>query len=303
MTDITIANHCGILSGYDTIGNLDKMSKKIILLMTAPRSGSSCFCSEMASYRDMRNFFEFFWFTEDLHVPLPKHVLKDRSLYTLPENQKIIEQHAQRVDYKKRLSNSEYLALFGSDQQTGLTYHSEKLTSDPIAALKKLATISPKNIIIKIQYLVAEKLPMADILAMPNIEVILLKRENHLARHVSLVKGLQTSVWSNADTSHMKIRVDPQWFQREQLRVDNFYINIENLLDSIGKKYLYITYEELFTNYDRSNFYMVMDPWLRDVNISTDKKENWPIYYKKQMNKPIESSIENLEELKHLGYI
>jgi len=155
----------------------------------------------------------------------------------------------------------------------------------------------------KIHHFVADKLPMADILAMPNIEVILLKRENHLARHVSLVKGLQTSVWSNTDTSQMKLRVDLQWFQRQQLRIDNFYINIENLLDSIGKKYLYITYEELFTNYDRSTFYTMMDPWLRDVNISTDKKENWPISFKKQMNKPIESSIENLEELKHLGYI
>jgi len=271
--------------------------------MTASRSGSSFFCSEMAGYRDVRNLFEFFWFTEDLHVPLPKHVLMDRTLYTLPENQKIIEQHAQRVSYKNRLSNSEYLALFGSDQQTGITYHLDKLTSDPIAALKKLATISPQHIIMKLQWFVMPKLPMADILAMPNIEVILLKREQHLERYVSLVKCLQTSVWSNADTSHMKVHVDPQKLHIEQLNIDNFFINLKTSLDSIGKKYLYITFEELFTNYDRSNFYTVMDSWLRDVNISTDKKENWPIYFKKQMNKPIESSVENLEELKHLGYI
>jgi LPS sulfotransferase NodH len=271
------------------------LSKNIILVLSVPRSGTTFLCSEIALYQNIRVLYEFFKPVSALNVPNFQHILKNKSLYELPENQKIIEEHIGYMPHKTSLTETEYNHILGDSSSNGLTFLLDKIAADPLGALDRAREIIPEDICIKIH--MNHRLPVTDLISRPNVHVVLLQRRDHLARHVSHLKALKTGEWFNTDSSNVKVKVNFEKFNDECRMIDAWFDSIGSQLNSLGKKYLHLYYEDICTNYDRDKFFSIMDDYMCQFDLQLDKRPRTEFLYKKQMNGDIMNSIENISSI------
>lgn len=255
------------------------MGKKLILILSEPRTGSNLLCEALNLYSQMRTVNEFFldigFYINENHVP---EDLPHKNMFKVHE-------HVQLFDFLNvELNNWPELI--------------KQINNNPIGAMNKINEIVPQTVVIKVHREHFEKLNLKEILHEPYIEVILLERSSRLHSFVSLLKGRQIDKWYGADTSNIKVNVDATSFAYEQQRSLNWFKEVRELLQS--KNYLEINYEKDLSNINKESFYALFDPWFEKIKLPVNKSKYELQFYTKQDKQPIENSILNYDDIKHL---
>lgn len=276
------------------------MAGNTIVVLSVPRSGTTFLCSELALYRNLRVLYEFFKPVTALNVPNFKHILNHKELYSLPENQEIIEKHIGYMPHKTHMSQQEYEYILGESESKGLTFLLDKIADDPLGALDRAHEVIHEDLCIKIHR--HHTIPLYEILSRPNVYPIILQRRDHLARHVSHLKAMKTGKWFNADTSNVKVSVNFPRFRKERDDINKWYSDVGAYLKEIEKPHKKLFYEDFLTNYDRNHFFEMMDPIISKLGISIDKRPRTTFAYHKQMTKNILYSIANVGDAVHTDF-
>jgi|LauGreDrversion4_2_1035121.scaffolds.fasta_scaffold21318_5 hypothetical protein len=259
------------------------INKKIILILSEPRTGSNLLCEALNLYSNMRTVNEFFldigFYINENHVP---DDLPHKNMFKAHERKQLFDFLNVELDNWPELI--------------------KQINKNPIGAMNKINEIVPANVIvvIKVHRDHFEKLNLKEIINEPNIEVILLERSNRLHSFVSLLKGRQINKWYGVDTSDIKVVVDPQEFINEQQRSLNWFKELRELLRS--KEYLEINYEKDLSNISKESFYSLCDPWFEKIKLPVNKSKYELKFYSKQDKQPIEHSIINYDVIKNTLY-
>ena len=255
------------------------MNKKLILILSEPRTGSNLLNEALNLYAPMRTINEFF-------LSLGFYVREDHVPPDLP--------------HKKLIKDDERRQLFDflNVEQENYPELIKQINQNPIDALLKLYEVIPINLVVKIHRYQLEELHLHGLLQLPFTEVVLLERTGRLHTHVSSLKAKQFDKWHNVDTSNVKVLVNAEEFTLYQKKSIEWYNGIRQQLSS--KEYLEINYEKDVENINKEHFYSLFDPWFKKINLSVTKTNYELKYFKKQNNAPIEESILNYDEIKHL---
>jgi hypothetical protein len=253
--------------------------KKLILILCEPRTGSNLLNEAMNLYIPIRAVNEFFlnlgFYVREDFVPddlLHKTLIKDHE--------------------RKQLFD------FLNVEQENYPELIKQINRTPIQAVKKLYEIIPGNLVIKIHRHQLEELKLHEFLELPYVEVILLERSNRLDSYVSLLKAKQFDKWHNVDTSNIKVSINIDEFIYERDMSFNWYKEMRQRLSS--KDYLEVNYELDLENINKESFYALFDPWFERIKLPVYKSNYELQYFSKQNKSPVEQSILNLDEIKHL---
>lgn len=253
--------------------------KKLILILSEPRTGSNLLCEALNLYSQMRTVNEFFMdlghYINENHIP---DDLPHRSMFKPHEREQLFD----------------FLNVKLNDWPELI----KQINKNPIGAMNKINEIVPATVVIKVHLDHYEKLNLKEIIHEPYIEVILLERSSRLHSFVSLLKGRQINKWYGVDTSDIKVNVDPKEFIREQQRSLNWFKEVRESLSS--KNYLEVNYEKDLSNVNKESFYALFDPWFEKIKLSVNKSTYELQFYSKQDKQFIETSIMNYAEVKDL---
>lgn len=258
------------------------IDKKIILILSEPRTGSNLLCEALNLYSHMRTVNEFFLdlghYINENHVP---DDLPHKIMFKAHERKQLFD------FLNVELNNWPELI--------------KQINNNPISAMNKINQIVPPDVtvVIKVHRDHFEKLNLKEIINEPHIEVILLERSNRLHSFVSLLKGRQINKWYGVDTSDIKVTINLQEFINEQQRSLNWFKEVRELLSS--KEYLEINYEKDLLNINKASFYSLLDPWFKKIKLPVNKSNYELKFYSKQDKQPIEHSIANYDEIKHIA--
>jgi hypothetical protein len=260
-----------------------QMNKKLILILCEPRTGSNLLCEAMESYSDLQCINEFY-----LSPNIGLYVRKDHIPDDLP--------------HKDLLTQKQQDSLFGVlNIDTG--NHFDMLVGiykSPIKSLLELYNVTEKTLVVKIMKAHFEELKLDTLLNLPFVEVILLERLNKLEEYVSHRKAIELDQWYNTDTSNIKITVDIDKFLEKRDQSLAWYQKIRQHLKSINRSCLELNYEEHLLDFNQDEFCKMFDIWLQSCNIALTKTNHRMKFFKKQNTAPIEQSILNYDEIKHL---
>jgi hypothetical protein len=255
--------------------------KKLILILSEPRTGSNLLCEALNLYSPVRTVNEFFLdigpYINENHVP---DDLPHKNMF--------------------RPSEREQLFNFLNVKHNDWPELIKQINKNPIGAMNKINEIIPQTVIIKAHREHFIKLNLKEIINEPFIAVILLERTSRLHSFVSLLKGKQIDKWYGVDTSDIKVTVDPQAFEFEQQRSLNWFKEVRELLSS--KDYLEINYEKDLSNINKTSFYALFDPWFEKIKLPVNKSNYELQFYSKQDKQPIENSILNYDVIKNTLY-
>lgn len=252
------------------------MNKKLILILTEPRTGSYLL-NEALNFYSLHPVGEFF------------------------DNPKWYEAQENPV--------FAYEMYLNSDQLTGLfdflkVEHGNHLelikqvNLNPIDSAIKLYEMSSRSLVIKIHDFQFERFQLDRLLDLPYVEIIILQRSNRLARYISHIKAEQTDIWQSMDTSNMQVVVDREDFMKTEQESNNWFEKIKQRVAS--KDYLEVNYEKDLENIDKEQFYKLFDSWFEKINLSVTKT-NYKLKFNKKQNKSkLQYSILNYKEIKDL---
>jgi hypothetical protein len=252
------------------------MNKKIILILTEPRTGSYLL-NEAFNFYSLCTVGEFF--------------LNPRS-YQSPELSKLA--------YELYLNSEQLTGLFNflkveHDNRLELI---KQINLNPIDSVRKLYEISSQSLVIKIHDFQFERYQLDELLDLPYVEVIILQRSNRMARYVSHLKAEQTDIWHTADTSSMQVIVDREDFIKTELESSNWFKKIKQRVSS--KNYLEMNYERDLENINKEQFYKLIDPWFEKINLDVTKTNYKIKILKKQNKSKLQYGITNYKEIKDL---
>lgn len=255
------------------------MNKKLILILCEPRTGSNLLNEALNLYAPMRTINEFF-------LNLGFYVNEDHVPADLPHKTLIKENERRELFTFLNVEQENYPELI------------KEINRRPVEALLKLYEVTPVNLVVKIHHHQFEENQLNNLLDLPYVEVILLERTSRLHSYVSNLKARQFDKWHNVDTSNIQVEVNPGEFFKEKEKSINWYKYLKQRLAS--KNYLEVNYEQVLENINKEHFYNLFDPWFEKIKLPVTKTNYELKYFKKQNNAPIENSISNLEEIKHL---
>lgn len=253
------------------------MTKKLILILCEPRTGSNLLCEATESYKDLQCINEFYLsphinlYVKEDHVPAD---LPHKRLESIQQDKLFTFLNVKEEDYFNLLVN---------------------IYKQPIEALIELYNVTDKTLVVKIMHKHFDDLNLDRLLDLPFVEVILLERTNKLEEYVSHRKAIEFNKWYNADTSDIKITVDiDKFLERKQASLD-WYKKIRLRLS--GKKYLELNYEKDLQYFDHDKFCKMFDSWLLSIGVDLDKTSHKMKFFKKQNHSPIENSIINYDDI------
>jgi LPS sulfotransferase NodH len=212
------------------------MNKKLILILTEPRTGSYLL-------NEAFNFYSL--------CPVGEFFLNPAS-YQSPELSKLA--------YELYLNSEQLTGLFNflkveHDNRLELI---KQINLNPIDSVRKLYEISQRSLVIKIHDFQFERYQLDELLDLPYVEVIILQRSNRMARYISHLKAEKTDIWHTKDTSSMQVVVDREHFIKTELESSNWFKKIKQRVSS--KDYLEINYERDLENINKEHFYKLIDP-------------------------------------------
>jgi len=255
------------------------MNKKLILILCEPRTGSNLLCEAIESYSNLQCINEFYlspygglYIRQD-HIP---DDLPHKDLLTLEQQSCLFKfLNVETDDYYNLLVN---------------------IYKEPVSSLIELYNITEKTLVVKIMRKHFEDLGLNKLLESPFVEVVLLERSNKLEEYVSHRKAIEHDKWYNTDTSNLKIKVDIEKFLEKKKHSSDWYSMLRHRLDNC----LELNYEKDLQEFDQNQFCATFDSWLTRIGVAVDKTKHIMKFFKKQNNTPIEQSILNYDEIKHL---
>lgn len=252
------------------------MNKKLILILTEPRSGSN-FLSEVLNYYSLWPVGEFLLNPkgfEHLENPtFPYEIVLNR--YQLTKLFDFFE-----VEY------GNYLELI------------KQINRRPIDAIFKLYESTEQSLVINIHDFQFKKFGIDVLLDLPYVEIIILQRSNRMARYISHLIAQETKIWYTVNTSDMQVTVDREDFIKSEQESKKWFDSIKQRVSS--KEYLEVNYERDLENIDKEHFYKLFDPWFEKINLNATKKNYNLKLFKKQNKSKLQYSILNYTEIKDL---
>jgi hypothetical protein len=255
------------------------MNKKLILILCEPRTGSNLLCEAMESYVDLQCINEFYLspyfglYVRQDHIP---DDLPHKDLLTLEQQECLFKfLNVEPNDYYNLLVN---------------------IYKEPITSLIELYNVTDKTLVVKIMRKHFEDLGLDKLLELPFVEVILLERSNKLEEYVSHRKAIEHDKWYNVDTSNLKVTVDIEKFLEKKKQSSHWYSILRHKLNNC----LELNYEKDLQDFDQSQFCEKFNSWLTHIGVAINKTNHRMKFFKKQNNAPIEQSISNYDEIKHL---
>ena len=252
------------------------MNKKLILILTEPRTGSYLL-NEALNFYSLHPVGEFF------------------------DNPKFYENKENPVFAYERNLNSDQLSGLFNFLKVEHGNHLElikQVNLNPIDSAIKLYEISSRSLVIKIHDFQFERYQLDQLLDLPYVEIIILQRSNRIARYISHIKAEQTDIWQSIDTSSMQVVVNREDFIKKEQLSNNWFEKIKQRVSS--KDYLEVNYERDLENIDKEHFYKLFDSWFEKINLSVTKT-NYKLKMSKKQNKSkLQYSILNYKEIKDL---
>lgn len=260
------------------------MNKKIILIISEPRTGSNLLTEALKLYCPFRIINEFYLSPSGFYIR-PDHIPDD-----LPHKKLIRDDERRELAGFLNTEQDDYISLI-----TGIR-------SKPIDALRKLNELVPEHLVVKIHGFQFDELNLITLglLDLQEIQVVLLERSSRLHSYVSNQKARQFDKWHNVDTSNIKIKIDKEDFLKEQFRSLSWYADVRHNLHIRNKSYLEVNYEKDLEFINKQSFYNLFDPWFEKIKLPVTKTDYELKYFKKQNNSSIEHSISNYDEIKDL---
>lgn len=256
------------------------MNKKLILILCEPRTGSNLLCEAMESYADLQCINEFYL---SPHINL--YVKENQIPDDLP-HKRLTQQQQDKLFELLNVNDGDYFNLLVN------------IYKQPIESLVELYNATDKTLVVKIMHRHFKDLSLDKLVDLPFVEVIVLDRSNKLEEYVSHRKAIEFNKWYNADTSNLKITVDiDKFLERKHTSLD-WYKQIRLMLSN--KHYLELNYEDDLQHFDHDEFCKMFDSWLLKIGVDIKKTKHKMKFFKKQNNAPIEQSILNYDEIKHL---
>lgn len=257
------------------------MTKKLILILCEPRTGSNLLCEAMECYTDLQCINEFY-----LSPNSGLYVRRDHIPEDLPHKDLLTQSQQDSLFNFLKIENSNHF-----DMLVGI-YNS------PVDSLIELYNVTDKSLVVKVMRAHYQELDLARLIDLPFVEVILLERSNKLEEYVSHRKAIEFDRWYNTDTSNIKIKVDIDKFIEKRNISLQWYNSVRQRLTA--KNYLELNYEKDLLDFDQDKFCNTFDIWLRSIGLDIDKTNHRMKFFKKQNNAPIEHSILNYDEVKGL---
>jgi LPS sulfotransferase NodH len=250
------------------------MNKKIILILTEPRTGSYLL-NEAFNFYSLNPVGEFFLTPEGYQSP----------------NKLACEVH---------LNNEQLTELFNflKVEQGNRLELIKQINLNPINSVRKLYEISSRSLVIKIHDFQFDRYQLDELLDLPYVEVIILQRSNRMARYVSHLKAEQTNIWHTVDTSDIQVVVDREDFIKTEQESSNWFKKIKQRVSS--KDYLEINYERDLENFNKEQFYKLFDSWFEKINLDVTKTNYRIKLFKKQNKSKLQYNITNYKEIKDL---
>ena len=252
------------------------MNKKLILILTEPRTGSYLL-NEALNFYSLHPVGEFF------------------------DNPKGYEtQKNPKFGYEILLNKEQLTSLFNflKVEHGNFLELIKQVNLKPIDSAVKLYEISPQSVVIKIHDFQFEKFQLDQLLDLPYVEIIILQRSNRMARYISHLKARRNDIWSNVDTSSMQVVVDREDFIKNEQLSNNWFEKIKQRVSS--KDYLEVNYERDLENLDKEHFYKLFDSWFEKINLPVTKTNYKLKLLKKQNKSKLQYSIVNYKEIKDL---
>jgi len=257
------------------------MSKKLILILCEPRTGSNLLCEAMESYSGLQCINEFY-----LSPNIGLYVSRDHVPEDLPHKDLLTQSQQDLLfNFLKIENNNHFDMLVG-------------IYNSPIDSLIELYNVTDQSLVVKVMRAHYQELDLGRLVDLPFVEVILLERSNKLEEYVSHKKAIEFNQWYNTDTSNIKIKVDIDKFIEKRNLSTQWYNDIRQKLKT--KNYLELNYEQDLLDFDQNKFCIMFDIWLESIGVGTDKTKHKMKFFKKQNNAPIEHSILNYDEIKNL---
>jgi LPS sulfotransferase NodH len=247
--------------------NSEKM-KKIIAVLSIPRTGSTLLMVQLNSvFTGIRNLSE---------------------LFNMKQTSNLVA--SLRNDERRKLEN---LLGIGLDNEELI----DQLTQDPVDFITKLNQSIDEVIMFKIQPLQVNFSQILRILAIPEIEVIVLERRNYLEEYVSLLKLIKYDANHNQETDFLKVDIDFESFVEHTAFSQAWYQGIRDYCRFLNKNFLEISYEKHLVKISEERFMPVFAEWFNSVGFEL-KRRRWvkPFYFKMN-NSPIQHSIKNWKEV------
>lgn len=252
------------------------MNKKLILILTEPRSGSYLL-NEALNFYSLHPVGEFFanpeWYEIQKNPKFSYEILFNK------------EQLAGLFNFLK-VEDGDFLELV------------KQVNLKPIESAIKLYEVSPHSVVIKIHDYQFERFQLDRLLDLPYVEIIILQRSNRMARYVSHLKAEQNNIWVSVDTSNMQVVVDREDFIKKEQLSNNWFEKIKQRVSS--KDYLEVNYERDLENLDKEHFYKLFDTWFEKINLSVTKTNYKLKFLKKQNKSTLQYGIVNYKEIKDL---
>ena len=249
------------------------MNKKLILILTEPRTGST-FLNEALN----------------LYSVYPTgEIFQDHTLF---EGQEDPEFH-----FNTLLQNNLSVKLFDflKVEQGNFVEFIKQMNLNPINFLLKLYEISPSSVVVKLHKFQAESFQIDKILDLPFVEIIILERSNRLARYTSLMIAMEMNKWAGIDTSDKQVVIDRERFIQTEEESKNWFNVIKHQCSL--KNYLEINYERDLENFNVEHFYKLFDTWFKKINLIVIKTDYEVRRFEKQNRSPLQYSIINYKEL------
>lgn len=242
---------------------------KIILMFCEPRSGSNVLCESMIMWDPMLVMWDFF-------APFPPG-----------------------FSTNNKTKDLEFDALADAYLTKDELEITNCLQTSPRDGLLSLLRRSGKNIVIKIHSWHLRELTLDSLFLIPETEVIILERRDVLKQYVSYIKAGKIGQWRYADTSDIKVEVDPYAYRLFVHETSAWYQKVRQSCDQHGKNRLELTYEDCLEMISTSQDPLIsrIEPWFSSVGITATRNGYTPNRLKKQdLSKP-EISITNWKDL------
>lgn len=247
-----------------------------------PRSGSNYLCQLLNSHPDVFSNFEIFH--------LSKVYFRD------PE---------ETVPRLNQLLSTQFTGIEDPALVHFAHQHSERL----IEGLRNLANGRTLSFKVFPRHF-SRKQFREHVLADRRLAKILLKRD-YLSAYVSRMKALKMKKWASADTSAIRVSLDPHDFKK-YVRDNNYWFDTsEHLLNASGQQYAVVDYDELMSIDGERERLTHMIEIIRKTGLELASLESAGVtdvnsrMKKQDKTRKLESTVENMDEftdgLRRLG--
>jgi hypothetical protein len=252
------------------------MNKKLILILTEPRTGSYLL-NEALNFYSLLPVGEFF---------LNIKAYTGKKIFKFPLDLFLTTDHLAQLYDSLKVEQGNFVEFI------------KQVDLNPIYSVIKLYETSLKSVVVKIHDFQFEKYQLDELLNLPYVEIIILQRSNRLARYISHLNAKKTNTWDIVDTSSQQVTIDREDFIKTEQESENWFATIKQKISS--KNYLEVNYERDLENLNKEQFYKLFDQWFEKINLPVTKTNYRLKWLKKQNKAKLEYSIINYKEIEDL---